>query len=525
MKKLFLILAFVLASAMGAVAQQVVLLHTNDTHSHIDADKGVGGVLQRKAMIDSIRRAEKNVILIDAGDIVQGSLYFKLFGGKVEYPLMDMLGYDVQILGNHEFDNGLDQLARFYKRGVAVKLAANYDFTGTPLEGVFDPYVIRRIGKKKIGIFGLGLDPDGMISADNCRGMKFRDIIATADSTAALLRRKGCDMVVAVTHLGYTNAPRKPLVTDPELAARTRGIDIIIGGHSHEQVSPATAADRPNVVSNADGKPVLIAQTGRYGERLGYIRIDLSGASPTVREAALLPVAGVSPARFDRKIQSFLAPYTHIVDSINRRVIAVSAVDMPNTKQYATSVLFSNFTADAAAAYATWQLDSLAAPGLPRRVDLAVMNSGGIRLPMRKGAVTEGQVLSTYPFTNHLVITRVSGERLDSILRQAAFWGNQGVSSQAEITLAPDGRETAGILIDGRPIDPRRDYYVATLDYLALGGDYMEAFAGSEVVWRDPLEWCAPMMRLIVDMGHASAPIDPDPRPRFRPGAPTPSEP
>lgn len=296
--------------AAAAGAQNLVILHTNDTHSHIDAENGVGGVLQRKALVDSVRKAEKNVVLVDAGDIVQGSLYFKLFGGDVEYPLMDMMGYDIQILGNHELDNGIEDLAKYYKRKGAAKLSANYDFSGTPLEGVFDPYVIKKIGGKKVGFMGLNLDPEGIVSPQNYRGLKYSDIIETANSTAARLRSLGCDLVVAVTHIGYSDDSENPKTTDVDLARASKGIDIIISGHSHELVSPDTP-ERPNVFANAEGKPVLIEQTGRYGANLGYIKIDLSGKSPAVSDARMIPGDGTESRQVrqeDTVVHSAISP-------------------------------------------------------------------------------------------------------------------------------------------------------------------------------------------------------------------------
>ena len=143
----------ILLPILGAVAfnytgnaEKIVILHTNDTHSTIDVlPDGTGGVLQRKAIIDSVRNAEKNVILVDAGDIVQGTLYFKYFNGDVEYPVMEMMGYDIRVLGNHEFDNGMESLAGYYKTMNGKPLSSNYDFTGTELEGIFQPYLIREI--------------------------------------------------------------------------------------------------------------------------------------------------------------------------------------------------------------------------------------------------------------------------------------------------------------------------------------------------------------------------------------------
>ncbi len=172
MNKIFLSVAISVAAVFGAAARDLVILHTNDTHSLIlpDAD-GRGGVMQRKAIIDSVKSANKDVLVIDAGDKVQGTLYFKFFKGDVEYPLQNMLGVDIAILGNHEFDNGLQALADKEKILKAERLSTNYDFTGTPAEGLFKPYAIRNVGGKKIGFIGLNIDPESIISQANYEGM------------------------------------------------------------------------------------------------------------------------------------------------------------------------------------------------------------------------------------------------------------------------------------------------------------------------------------------------------------------
>lgn len=511
MKKLILTLALAAVCGIAGInARSLVILHTNDTHSHIDAENGVGGVLQRKAIIDSVRRAEKNVMVVDAGDIVQGSLYFKLFGGEVEYPLMDMMNYDIQIVGNHEFDNGLEELAKYYKRGGAAKISSNYDFSRTPLNGVFDPYIIKNIGGKKVGFLGLNLDPEGMISPQNYAELQYSEIIGTANATAALLRKKGCDLVVAVTHIGYSDDSEEPKTTDVDLARASKGIDIIISGHSHEVVSSDTK-ERPNVFTNAEGKPVLIAQTGRYGANIGYIKIDMDRI-PAVSEARMIPVAGVNPAKFDSNIASFLKRYRHDVDSVNSRQIAVCDVNMLNTKQYASSTLLSNFTADVVYKYACNVADSI---GMPKGVDLAIVNCGGIRLPMDAGVVTEGQILSTYPFINFVEIVETSGSQLKAILTQAALQKGQAVSEGVWIGLSADGKNVDSILINGEPIDADNTYRIATLDYLTAGGDYQKELKKVKILWHDSKELCAPMMNYIVNLGRAGIPINPDPRPRI----------
>lgn len=503
--------AAMILSAFAGKGQSLVLLHTNDTHSHIDAEKGIGGVLQRKAIADSVRRAEKNVLMIDAGDIVQGTLYYKIFHGKVEYPLMGLLGYDMQILGNHEFDNGVDDLARYYTKEGPVKLASNYSFSHPGLKDVFEPWIIREIEGKKVGFMGLNLNPEGIIGESNSKGLIYKDILSAADSTARLLRDKGCSLVVAVTHIGYTDDTGMDLLTDPELASRTAGIDIIIGGHSHSLVAPGS--EFPNVVANREGKPVLIAQTGRYGANLGYIKVDLADPSVERMEARMIPVAGVDPAEFDARVVEFLAPYRHDVDSINARIIAYNAIDMMNSKKYHEARPLTNMAADIASLYASRMLDSIAAPGLPRRVDLALINSGGIRLPFAKGKVTEGQVLSAFPFSNYLVVVEMKGSQLLRLIEQAVKQGGQGFSKEVAARVYTSGKAPE-VMIGGKPLDPDATYYVATLDYLAGGGDYMTEFRQGRVVAEDPREFCAPVMDYIVTCGRAGRPIYGDESPR-----------
>lgn len=533
MKKLFVTILMVSAGLTGLEAQQLTILHTNDTHSHIDTEKGVGGVLQRQALIDSVRAADKNVLLIDAGDAVQGSLYFNLFKGAVEYPLMDLMGYDVQILGNHEFDNGLESLARYFPNLKSARLSANYDFTGTPLEGVFQPYVIREFDGKKVGIFGINLNPEGIIADSNYKGMGFSDIISTANKTADYLRdKKHCDLVVMVSHIGYDNDGNPNLVTDPEVARASKNIDIIVGGHSHTLVDPAAENPLSSRFKNRDGKEVLVVQTGRYGGSLGEIKVDLK--KPRKAQYSLLPVRNVDPKRFDPRIVEFLKPYRHEIDSIMVRPVAVSAADMKNTKQYATSAAITNLSCDMAQWYGNLKLDSLSRAGqklpsrsdlkFPSRSDLAVMNSGGVRMPWAKGVVTEGQVLSTFPFPNKFVVVEMDGRSLAELLAQIAELGSQGVSAEVRIAFDSASKKAEGFTVSGEPVSPDRLYYVTTIDYLATGGDYLTAFKKGRIVWTDTDDMCAPVMRYVTDQTGQHLPLGTDPSPRIVPAISLPEE-
>ncbi|MBD5310980.1 MAG: bifunctional metallophosphatase/5'-nucleotidase [Bacteroides sp.] len=524
-KTLISLLGIAALTATPSMAERLVILHTNDTHSNIESDvNGVGGVLQRKAVIDSVRAAEKNVILIDAGDMVQGTLYFKFWRGEVEYPLFNMMDYDIRILGNHEFDNGLDELARHYA-GIkkADRLSANYDFSGTPLAGMFKPYVIKKVNGKKIGFIGLNVDPASLIADYNTGAMRFSDVIETANRLAAELKhKKKCDLVVAVTHIGYDDQYMK--ASDTDLARASRDIDIIIGGHSHTVVDPAKPEENPSLVPNADGRPVLIAQTGRYGRYVGYISIDLDhlkGADGSDFDYRLIPVTDrFDPSVFDKRISAFLEPYKHRVDSVNRRVIAYSGMDMTPLPNSA----YANFAGDFGLWYGRHVVDSInAAGGNMPKVDFAVMNVGGIRQDMPGGPVTEGQILSTFPFSNRVVIMEETGADIISALQAPAPKGGEAVSTNVYVVLDSDSK-IKRMYIDGKEVEPDKTYVMASIDYVAAGNDNMTAFANGRELWRDDKEMSAAMMRYIVDFGQRGIPITANPNGRFVYEMPLPQE-
>ncbi len=500
------------AALFTVAAEDIVILHTNDTHSNIDPDsRGVGGILQRKAVIDSVRKAEKNVLLVDAGDMVQGSLYFKYFKGDVEYPLFNMMDYDIRILGNHEFDNGLDELARYWKEVGGARLSANYDFTGTPAEGLFQPYTIKKVGKHTIGFLGVNIDPESLISTENYAGMKYSDAVETANRTAALLRRKGCDLVVAVTHIGYDADNDKP--TDPDLAAASRDIDIIIGGHSHTVVDPSHPDKTPCWFRNADGRPVLVAQTGKYGANLGYIKVDLDKLADHDYGYELIPVTDRFPASsLDKRMAAFIAPYRTKVDSINNVTVAYSHRAMANLRQ---ACPYANWAGDFGEWFGRHIADSIRAAGhdFPQ-IDMAMLNVGGIRQPMPEGKVSQGLLLSAFPFSNRMRIISIKGKDLLETMRIVAPKGGEAISGSARVVT--DGKGAVRhFIIGGEEVDPDRDYTVATIDYVAEGNDDMLPMRNHRELWRDSEEVSVRILGYAAWLtGHGLA-IDPDPVMRF----------
>lgn len=266
---LFYVLIAIVCIACTPPQDHLTILHTNDTHSQVEpkAD-GRGGYARRMGIIRQERLEDSNLLLLDAGDFCQGTPYFNFFHGRVELDAMNRMGYDAATLGNHEFDNGLDTLAAVLRTAKFPIVCANYDFTGTALEGLVKPYTIIRRGGLKIGIFGLGCDPKGLIADKNFLPAVYLHPYTIAQQMADELRKKHCDIVICLSHMG-TEAKAKDEVCDVEMVAKTRGIDVVIGGHTHKLYDNLR-------VENMDGDSIPICQMAKSGVYLGKIVLDLS---------------------------------------------------------------------------------------------------------------------------------------------------------------------------------------------------------------------------------------------------------
>ena len=255
--------------------KQLLILHTNDTHSTIlplnpnlsDAVKaGNGGYLRRINMLKDERKKDPELLLIDSGDFSQGSGYYTMFKGDVEVGLMNQMGYDAAPIGNHEFDFGLDNMARLFKMAEFPIVCTNYDFTGTVCEGLVKPYVILKRKGVKIGLFGLSPKMKGLVSDKNCVGVKYLDPAKVALETAAMLKKeKKCDVVICISHLGWEIGGDD----DNYMIKNSRDIDLVLGGHSH------TYLENLEYVNNMDGKPVPVDQNGKHGIFIGRVVMNL----------------------------------------------------------------------------------------------------------------------------------------------------------------------------------------------------------------------------------------------------------
>lgn len=251
--------------------KHITILHTNDVHSHIEPFgpndarfPNMGGVARRATLIEKIREENLNTLLLDAGDIFQGTPYFNFYGGELEFKLMSKLKYDASTIGNHDFDNGIDGLFAQLPNAEFPFICSNYDFSNTIMNGHTQPWKIFEKDGVKIGVFGLGVELEGLVTKKLYKETKYLDPVETAQEMTRLLKQeKQCDLVICLSHLGYEYKDDK--ISDLKLARATQDIDLIIGGHTH------TFLDKPTVETNKAGKKVLINQVGCYGLYLGRI--------------------------------------------------------------------------------------------------------------------------------------------------------------------------------------------------------------------------------------------------------------
>jgi 5'-nucleotidase len=266
--------------------KRLSVLHTNDWHSRIDPFPqndpkfpGQGGASRRARLIEQIRAEGGEVLLLDAGDIVQGTPYFNYYAGKPEIELMNLMRYDAATLGNHDFDNGVEGLKKMLSWARFPFVNCNYGWGDTRLEQWVKPSVIVRRGGLRIGILGVGLELGPLLPAENIKGIHYYDPIQKANSEALKLKKgKGCDLVICLSHLGYSYPDSK--VSDRVLASQSRNIDAILGGHTH------TFLEKPEVSLNLEGNSVIINQVGWAGLRLGRVNWQFSSCNNTNNKAS-----------------------------------------------------------------------------------------------------------------------------------------------------------------------------------------------------------------------------------------------
>ena len=266
--------------------KKITILHTNDVHSHIDPfpendpiNPNSGGVVARSNLINFIKKGNPNTLVLDAGDVFQGTPYFNFFEGEVELKLMSKMGYNASTLGNHEFDNEIEKLAKSKKHGNFSFLNSNYTFKNTALENKISKYKIFNVDGIKIGVFGLGIELNGLVEKKLYTGINYLDPVEISiDITNELKFNHNCDLIICLSHLGFSYSKDKNIMCDLVLAKKTRNIDLIIGGHTH------TFLEKPVQIKNLDDKNVLINQVGCFGINLG--KIDFYFSDEKIKESS-----------------------------------------------------------------------------------------------------------------------------------------------------------------------------------------------------------------------------------------------
>lgn len=273
MSTAMLSLGLSLSSFSSAEVKKITVLHTNDVHSHIDPfpaddprNPNMGGVARRASLIETIRKENPNVLLLDAGDIFQGTPYFNYYGGELEFKLMSMMQYDASTIGNHDFDNGIEGLYAQMPHAKFDFLSANYDFKNTLMDGLVKPYKVFKKDGIKVGVFGIGIELEGLVDKKMYKETVYSDPVEVSLEMVRILKKEQkCDLIICLSHLGYKYKNEPDKLCDLQLAALTQDIDLIIGGHTH------TFLDKPTVIKNRIGEEVLVNQVGCYGINLGRI--------------------------------------------------------------------------------------------------------------------------------------------------------------------------------------------------------------------------------------------------------------
>lgn len=268
------LLCCLLSVACTPTSDTLVIMHTNDTHSQIEPiaagkrDGNHAGYARRMGLIEQERAKHPDLILVDAGDFCQGTPYFNFYRGRIEVDALNRMGYDAITLGNHEFDNGVDTLAKVLQKATFAVVSTNYDVQGTPLENIVKPYVILRRAGVRVGIIGVGVNPQGLIAEKNFAPVRYIEPIPIVQKYVTQLKEQHkCDVILCLSHLG-TGSENDDCISDIQLAKSTRDIDVIIGAHTHKIVTN-------KYVQDLDGNSVLLAQMGKSGARIGKILLKL----------------------------------------------------------------------------------------------------------------------------------------------------------------------------------------------------------------------------------------------------------
>lgn len=471
---------------LNVVAQEtrfsLRILHTNDHHAHLEPvkydDRLLGGIARRRTLIDRIRAENKTnqepLLLLDAGDIFQGTLYFNQYLGQADLDFYNALAYDAGTIGNHEFDRGQQVLADFIAKAKFPIISANIDIAPeSPLYGKVRPWHVLDVKGEKIGVFGL-TTPDTAILSSVGDGVKFTDPIAAARTSVIALKQQGINKIIALTHIGFDY--------DVLLAQKVPDIDIIIGAHSHTPVGNIPNANHPYplVEKNGTKEPVLVVTDWEWGKYLGDLSVSFDRTGKLIAWAGkphALDASVKSNQEFVDKLKVYAAP----IEALCQKIIGKSLVvlDGDRVKLRTSETNLGNLIANA-----------MLAKTKGDRVQVALINAGAIRNGFPLGEITMGNVLEALPFGNSIAQIDLTGNQLKASLEHGVSLAEQEEGRFPQVAgirfvwdaKLPVGKRVTKVEIKDESgnfqlLNPEATYRMATNNFLASGGDGYRVFA------------------------------------------------
>ncbi|RRR73877.1 MAG: multifunctional 2',3'-cyclic-nucleotide 2'-phosphodiesterase/5'-nucleotidase/3'-nucleotidase [Candidatus Viridilinea halotolerans] len=471
-----------LALAQTTPVYKLRILHTNDHHARIEpvmsgSDPQHGGVSRRKALVDRIRAESSDpVLLVDAGDVFQGTLYFNQFDGQADLEFYNAMGYELMTLGNHEFDRTQEVLAAFLTGATFPVLSANVVApASSPLAGKYRPSVVIEKGGERVGFFGL-TPPNTPELALGARGLDFTDPVEAARTQVAALQAQGVNKIIGLTHVGID--------VDRRIAREVPGIALIIGGHTHTPMGPMTSTGNPpypELIDGPDGKRVVVVTAWEWGRWLGDLTLGFDAAGQLV-DVQGNPTEVAPSLTADASFESRIAVFRAALDELRQRVIGQTAVALNGERNdiRARETNLGNLVAEA-----------LLAGARESGAQLAITNGGGIRASIPAGPVTVGQVLEVLPFGNTLALVTISGAQLKEALENGVSQVETGAGRFPQIAgfrfafnpALPAGSRVTAMTYNNQAIDPAATFRVVTNNFMMVGGDGYTSFAqGSNAI-------------------------------------------
>lgn len=460
------------ASSARAKAITVTILHTNDMHAHVEpfAQRGrnMGGYARQATLIARYRASDPNPILLCAGDTFQGTLYFNVYEGLADLAFMNIAGYQAMAVGNHEFDRGPAVLARFAALAGFPLLAANLDVSNEPeLAALIKSYVVLVVGGERIGIVG-AVPPDLLSISIPGPGVRVKDLVTSVQAAIDEMTAQGVDKIILLSHVGYAG--------DIEVAGHVRGVDVIVGGHSHTLLGaipglPQPRGAYPTVARDLDGNTVLIVQAWEWGKLLGRIKVDFDDAGRVARFSDALPVPVDASVPEDATVKSLVAALTRPLAAARDQVVGHTGRGVPTTR--ATALHADNPMANVIT-------DAMLAVTEKAGSTAAFINAGGVRSGIEPGPITYGQAVMVQPFNNTLVQIDLTGADLKAVLDETLgglpesaaglLYPSRGTSYVIDLG-KPAGQRVTDLIVAGRPVETDATYRITVPSFIASGGD------------------------------------------------------